>query len=218
MTAFQSPRLHPTCETLMRFASGHLSDAMHLLVESHLAFCPACRQELQSYEAQAGLGLEDLPPEELDAGCLENLMHKIDENGPPVCIDVTLPLPDAGDERFPLALQDVIGKRGEKIHWHVTAAGRHGHVHGLATPLHFISVPAGADARHILEVERFNAHAVVMVLDGEATQYSRGDVVEVARFIKVPVQVTRETLYVVAGRSESDRPSWLDRIMAFLER
>lgn len=45
---------HPTDQTLMAYASGSLSQAMELLIATHMTVCPHCRNKVAGFEAMAG--------------------------------------------------------------------------------------------------------------------------------------------------------------------
>ncbi len=118
MTATLNPQYHPFDGTLLDYAAGRLPDCVGLLIASHLHMCPACRQRMQSYEAKAGINLEDMPLEQMETNCLENLLQKIDEHGPPACIDVTIPIHAAPVNPFiPEPLHDYLGLRLENTRW-----------------------------------------------------------------------------------------------------
>ena len=49
---------HPTNQTLMDYASGTLSQAMELLVATHMTVCPHCRDKVDGFETMGGAALE----------------------------------------------------------------------------------------------------------------------------------------------------------------
>ena len=49
---------HPTDQTLMDYASGSLSQAMELLVATHMTVCPQCRDKVNGFETMGGAALE----------------------------------------------------------------------------------------------------------------------------------------------------------------
>jgi len=55
------PRFHPTEEMLLDYAAGSLSEAIGLLVATHLALCPTCRERVRELEALGGLLLDSMP-------------------------------------------------------------------------------------------------------------------------------------------------------------
>jgi putative transcriptional regulator len=216
MTASLNPRHHPSCDTLLRYTAGRLSLGMELLIEAHLAFCLHCRHELQTYEAQAGLGLEDLPPEEMEVHCLENLLHKIDEHGPPSCIDVTIPLSDSPDPRWPEALHSYVGKKGEKIEWEKIQGYEVGR---LSTPaniaIRFFSFAPGQEVRP-------EAQTMFLLLEGEIKttrqHYHSGDVLRGESVYVVQARALTTTLCLCVVPEEQDSPSIFTRLFGWLRR
>ncbi|MDX1922537.1 MAG: hypothetical protein SFW65_05370 [Alphaproteobacteria bacterium] len=209
MTAQSHPNHHPCCNTLLRYAAGTLSPAMHMFVASHLAYCPQCRQELQAYESQAGLGLEALPPEELDVGCLQNLLSKIDEHGPIACIDVTIPIKSASAFHYPEPLQPFAGVTGERIHWKTQGAVSSWTMPGEATTLIY-----KIGARQSLTNIAFAKDAILLILNGGFDDYQRGDIVKSKSAVNMTT--TGETLFLVITPAPSDKPSWFQRLMSFV--
>ncbi|ARM91658.1 ChrR family anti-sigma factor protein (plasmid) [Rhizobium sp. CIAT894] len=70
---------HATDETLMRFAAGTLAAAPAIVVEAHLASCPACCARVGEYEALGGALLEEIEPTPLSATALNNLLSILDD-------------------------------------------------------------------------------------------------------------------------------------------
>jgi putative transcriptional regulator len=69
---------HATDETLMRFAAGTLAAGPAIVVDAHLARCPACRARVGAYEALGGALLEDSEPTTLSATALSDVLALID--------------------------------------------------------------------------------------------------------------------------------------------
>ncbi|MCR5856420.1 ChrR family anti-sigma-E factor [Mesorhizobium sp. J428] len=94
---------HATDETLLRYAAGTLATGPRIVVEAHLAGCPACRARVVEFEALGGTVLEETQPTPLSASMLADTLARIDaeeavaEPGPArkaAEID-RIPLPDA---------------------------------------------------------------------------------------------------------------------------
>jgi anti-sigma factor ChrR (cupin superfamily) len=188
---------------------------MHFLVEAHLAFCPRCRQELQAYEAEAGLGLENLPPEEMDTHCLENLLHKIDEHGPPACIDVTIPARDAPDPRYPENLRVFTGPHGEKIVWREAAGAREWRIPAPDISVRLMQLAPGQRLGPDI-----SGAAEILLLDGEvqiaSTVFHGGDVLHaMTRSPGFTVRV--ETLCLCVEAAREDRPNFFERMLMWLK-
>ncbi len=209
MTAQAHPNHHPCCNTLLRYAAGTLSPTMHMFIASHLAYCPQCRRELQTYESEAGLGLEALPPEELDVGCLQNLLSKIDENGPISCIDVTIPINVTTAFNYPEPLQQFAGITGERIRWQT---------HGGISHWSFANEPTTLlykiAAHQSLENITFDKGAILLILDGDLEHYQRGDIITPQSTHHE--KATTEALCLVITPARSDKPSWFQCLMSFI--
>ncbi len=209
MTAQSHPHHHPCCNTLLRYAAGTLSPTMHMFVASHLSYCPQCRQELQAYESQAGLGLESLPPEELDVGCLQNLLSKIDEHGPIACIDVTIPIKQANAFHYPEPLQPFAGVTGERIRWETS-----GMISSWSMPGERTTMIYKISARQSLASIVFDKDAILLILNGGLDDYQRGDIVKPKSAARATT--TSETLFLVITPAPSDKPSLLQCLMSFV--
>lgn len=69
---------HATDETLLRFAAGTLATGPRIVVEAHLAGCPACRARVEKFEAIGGALLEEVEPTPLSASALADTLALID--------------------------------------------------------------------------------------------------------------------------------------------
>lgn len=219
MTAAANPTHHPSCRTLMRHAAGTLSQAMRLIVACHMDLCPHCRHELQAYEAEAGLGLEALAPEAMDTSCLENLMLKIDENGPPACIDVTIPIPPPADARLPEPLHEFTGRHGERIAWEKES--------GPATNYagsYEVGHLRGAGGARLLRLSRelimptLQTPDLFLLLDGSLSVNNaackKGDMVEAGKISAI----LEDSLCLVVTPENSDSEGWFERLIGFFQR
>ncbi|MFO1141748.1 MAG: cupin domain-containing protein [Amaricoccus sp.] len=70
---------HAPTATIAGYAAGALSPGMTLLVASHLAWCPACRDKATRLEALGGALLADCAPVPLAEHCLEDALARIAE-------------------------------------------------------------------------------------------------------------------------------------------
>ncbi len=73
------PANHVTDELLAAYAAGTLSEAESLIVATHSALCPLCRDAIAAFEAVGANLLDEIEPEELSAGSLESVMAKLDD-------------------------------------------------------------------------------------------------------------------------------------------
>lgn len=202
MTATLDPRHHPHCAHLCAYARGTADDAVHLFIAAHLALCPACRQMLQTEEVKAGINLEDMPPEEMNAACLENLLHRIEEHGPPACIDVTVPPRDAPASFIPEVLQEYIGLQLDEFLWQSGSDGsfiyrqRHTAVM-MPSALNLLRFAPGAKVK-------LPGGSMLLVLEGEVRNlfgaFSSGDVLKGGLLSGLGARAERETLGLVIAR------------------
>ncbi|MFS2008758.1 ChrR family anti-sigma-E factor [Azospirillum sp. CT11-132] len=73
------PLHHPDDQLLIGYASGQERAGKSLLVATHLAYCPDCRQRVASYEALCGSWFEELPCDDHDSlGGLDALLDRMD--------------------------------------------------------------------------------------------------------------------------------------------
>lgn len=73
------PQHHPDESVLMDFATGAAREAGAVLIATHLALCPCCRDTVKKLESLGGALIEDLPPSTLTPGSLEAVMARLDE-------------------------------------------------------------------------------------------------------------------------------------------
>ncbi len=69
-------------ELLIAHAAGHLTEAVALVVASHLCLCRESRRRYRIYEILGGLLLEELPPEELAPERRARVMAALGEDPP----------------------------------------------------------------------------------------------------------------------------------------
>ena len=69
---------HPSEETIAAFAAGQLDEARALVVASHVALCPACRDSLHRLEAVGGAILADTAPATMPADALDRSLAALD--------------------------------------------------------------------------------------------------------------------------------------------
>ncbi len=69
---------HPTDQTLMEYASGRMSQAMELLVATHMTLCPKCREKVAEFEALGGAALETANVMSMNTHALDHVMATIE--------------------------------------------------------------------------------------------------------------------------------------------
>jgi len=102
---------HPSQDQLAEYALGALAPGMEMLVSSHLTYCAECREKVERLEAIGGVALSDSPLEELDSPSLENVLDCLDTEA-----DVEV-FESSKNSKFPLSLQNLIGKTEDEIDW-----------------------------------------------------------------------------------------------------
>ena len=106
---FHMPSHHPEEELLVEYAAGALGEAESLVVATHLALCPACRAEVERFEAVGGAMLEDIEPGAMKPDLKAAIMARLDEPVPPP----PAPRPSAiGDLKLPQPLRSYLGEAG----------------------------------------------------------------------------------------------------------
>lgn len=65
-------------DLLVAYAAGSLSESWSLLVASHLALCPLCRDALRAAEAMGGQMLDELAPTSVDTKSFDALLTRLD--------------------------------------------------------------------------------------------------------------------------------------------
>ncbi|MEQ8287634.1 ChrR family anti-sigma-E factor [Thalassospira sp.] len=71
---------HPTDQTLMDYAGGSLSQAMELLVATHMTVCPHCRGKVSGFETMAGAALETTKTMEMADHSLDHVMAMLERD------------------------------------------------------------------------------------------------------------------------------------------
>lgn len=97
---------HATDETLMRFAAGTLAKAPAIVINAHLASCPACRSRVGEYEALCGALLEEVEPTQMSATALNDVLAMLDdEDGANAVVPPPLEPMEIGGVSLPEALR-----------------------------------------------------------------------------------------------------------------
>jgi putative transcriptional regulator len=176
-----SSQHHPGDEILFGYASGELSEPMALVVATHLALCPSCRQTVAEGEALGGALLEGLSGELQDAARLMDGVEAAIRRAGHADHRAVAPTPDVSPTRrlFPQPLAGYVGGDCDTVAWKALAPGiRHAIVAHDAT---------GATAR-LLRIEPGRAvfehgHGgteLTLVLQGsysaDGRRFLRGDI------------------------------------------
>ena len=90
----------PTDERLLEYAAGATAEPVSLVIATHLAFCPRCRERVNEFESVGGALLDEVPEEAMAAGSLDRLLARIERPepmsemaAPPRASDINLDIP-----------------------------------------------------------------------------------------------------------------------------
>lgn len=125
----RSPHHHPDAELLLDYAAGKTTEAMSVLVATHLALCPACRAEVRRYEALGGALIESETPvavaEDALAAVLARLTDDRDDEGPAVVGPTALTVESDPETRMliPRPLRDYLGGGLNALTWRARGIG-----------------------------------------------------------------------------------------------
>lgn len=118
---------HPDEALLLDYVAGSAPHAVSVLVATHLALCPLCRQTAAEMEAVAGAMLDGVEPVAMSASSAMAVLERIDSEGP-VSAPIRLPRSQARSETrvatdraavalVPQPLRSVVGADFEQIGW-----------------------------------------------------------------------------------------------------
>jgi len=114
------PLHHPDAEVLLDFASGAAHEAGAVIIATHLALCPQCRDTVKKFESLGGALIEDLAPSALAPGSRDAVMAQLDELPPnrgSSRRDALIASGTHTDLRIPPPLRDYIGADLNALTW-----------------------------------------------------------------------------------------------------
>jgi putative transcriptional regulator len=173
-------RFHVSEEHLMDYAAGTASEAVGLLVATHLALCPDCRAKVADYERIGGAMLDDSRPADLPDAALQAMLARLDEI--PVEAPAKTPaisFDDRTRRTLPEPLRSYIGCNLDAAPWR-----------SVTKALQEIELPLGESgyrtrlyrikAGHAMPEHTHGGNEMTLVLAGgftdETGHYERGDV------------------------------------------
>ena len=109
------PTHHPGDALLMDYAGGGLGEAGSLVIATHLALCPGCRQSVNELEAVGGALLDGLEPDTLSPGALDALLARLDEPEEPA--PPPRPAPPGGAPLLPEPLRSYVDGDPSRLRW-----------------------------------------------------------------------------------------------------
>lgn len=183
MTMHDLPKHHPGDELLVSYAAGELNEAWSLLIATHIAVCPRCRDRVGTAEALGAALLEDVSAGELAAmvdDALERALARATELSEqhdeiprtPSIMTKSAPV-------LPQPLRDYAGGDIDSLKWrrlgssayHVPLVAKRG-----APTARLLRIPGGT----VVPEHGHNGLELTMVLSGSFTddgaRFARGDV------------------------------------------
>ncbi len=183
MTMHDLPKYHPGDELLVSYAAGELNEAWSLLIATHIAVCPRCRDRVGTAEALGAALLEDVSAGELAVmvdDALERALARATELSEqhdeiprtPSILKESAPV-------LPQPLRDYAGGDIDSLKWrrlgssayHVPLVAKRG-----APTARLLRIPGGT----VVPEHGHNGLELTMVLSGSFTddgaRFARGDV------------------------------------------
>jgi putative transcriptional regulator len=110
---------HPADSHLFAYAAGSISSGLGLLVATHLALCPSCRERNARLELVGGAFLrDDSPPDAVRSPSLSATLQRLDEA--PRLGDARRP---ESDPILPRPLRAALGRPSDRIRWRFLLPG-----------------------------------------------------------------------------------------------
>ena len=111
-----NPKHHPGDDLLMSYAAGSLEEPLALVIATHLALCPRCRDEVARLEALGGAMLEQQDGTPLADDGVERILARLDEPEDPAPAAPSDGIADI-DPRVPQPLRDYLATSIDKLDW-----------------------------------------------------------------------------------------------------
>lgn len=165
---------HPGEELLIAYAAGASDEAVSLIVATHLALCPECRDLVAAAEGAGGALLDDLSPLEISGGALQSVLGRLEDA---VAVTAASP-PTRNGFKAPEPLRSYLGRDLDGVDWISLSGGISYHPilkSGQSSAQLVRSTPGHGVSMHTHKGEEFS-----LVLTGGFTDptghYLRGDV------------------------------------------
>lgn len=169
---------HPDDELLVSYAAGELAEAWSVLIATHIALCPICRDKVRAAEAVGGALVADSEPAEMAVDALEATLARATAQQD-VQVAAPVKLSDSPRPVLPQPLRDYAGGDLDSLRWKRLGRGAY-HIPlvsgGGAPTARLIRIPAG----NPVPEHGHNGLELTMVLQGSFVdgdmQFSAGDV------------------------------------------
>lgn len=115
-----TPQHHPGDDLLIAYAAGSQDEPVALVVATHLALCPRCREEVDWLEALGGALLEGEEAEPLGEESLKQALARLDEaalDEPAEAIQRPAAPSTVGAPIVPRPLRDYLGEGIDQLDW-----------------------------------------------------------------------------------------------------
>jgi putative transcriptional regulator len=114
-------RHHISEDLLLNYAAGNLAEGWSLAVATHLALCPACRDQLAIAEAAGGQLMETLQASEVEPGSWAAVRNRL---GTPDTAAPAVPTRQHSETAIiPQPLRDYIGGDLDSVRWRALGRG-----------------------------------------------------------------------------------------------
>jgi putative transcriptional regulator len=108
---------HPNEALLLDYASGSLGESWGLVIATHLALCPNCRNTVSYWEAFGGGILHSIEPISVNAELIDGVMARINNPEIPVEIPSHDNIAVSESTILPQPLRGYIGRDVSKLDW-----------------------------------------------------------------------------------------------------
>ena len=116
---------HPDTELLLSHAAGNLPQGFALLIETHAAMCPRCRDALRQAESIGGGLLRTLEPAAVSPDILPGLLARLDDDVPQP--DRSIRPPQPKHDGVPAPLRAHVPGAFDDLNWRTLAPGVKSH-------------------------------------------------------------------------------------------
>ncbi len=173
------PNHHPGDDLLWEYAAGAQREPVALVIATHLALCPACRDVVASCEAIAGALLDEVPTDMTDNGTRERVFAQLDKGDIRVSNTGAARKATPVDLLIPRPLRDYVSGRIEDLVWQERRGGPAA-VHLLGDVEEFDTRLLRIRAGTTMPRHRHEGNEYTLVLSGgfsdHTGHYVRGDV------------------------------------------
>lgn len=114
------PAHHPDDALLAGYAAGTLDEATGLVIATHLALCPGCRDAVALFEAVGGALIDDVEPVPMAPDALPALLSRLDREGNVGPVPAGTVGPSSGSDpapALPRPLRDYVGGDLDAVRW-----------------------------------------------------------------------------------------------------